>query len=839
MKRLMTDDAHVPRYWTLVLGGGAALPPGPRPGYSHAQMLSPTSLPERARAGGRVLLAALLALLCVAPSSFAREAKEGRVVVLLYPEARLLPEILAVEDAIRPTLDPAGAVHLYTEYLDLSRLSDEQYEGQVITFLREKYASRRIDLIMPVAFPTLRFFLKHRAELFPGVPAVFCAANLDAVAGLELGSDITGVRLRSEWGATLEAALALQPATRRAVVITGTSEVDESLQAAAARDLARYRDRVEVTYLTGRPIARVLDEVAALPKDAIVLFVSMLRDQAGRLFTDREVVSLIARASSVPVYSWSETHLGHGIVGGRLASFETQGTLAAELAVRVLRGEQAETLPVVDGGGTAYMFDERQLRRWGLSSSRLPPDSIVRYREASLWALYGWNVVGAGALVVALALLSTGLLIERSGRRRAELSLGERLRFETLLAELAATFSRASGTEVDREIERALRRIADFLTVDWSSLREYSEDSQTARVTHGWMADGVDPLPVELGVSEVPWSASQLQRGEMIRFTRLEELPEREAAVDRDTYRRLGIKSQVAIPLTVEGVVIGALTFSNVQAERVWQDEFLHRLPLLGEVFANTLSRRRSEMEGQRLQQDLAHVGRVSTVGELTASLAHELNQPLTAILANAQAARRMLESDQADLTELRAIVGDIVDDDERASEVIRRLRGFLTKGTLERSSVDVGVLVGQVARLVAGDAILRNAEIQLELAPDVPPVYGDRVQLQQVVLNLILNGLDAMRDVEVGRRTLVLRTAREGPATVEVTVQDSGPGIDKGALGRIFDAFYTTKADGMGMGLAIVRSIVEAHGGRVGARNSPEGGATFWFTLPVVAQGP
>ena len=759
--------------------------------------------------------------------------------VLLYPEARLLPEILAVEDAIRPTLDPAGPVHLYTEYLDLSRLSDEQYEGQVITFLREKYASRRIDLIMPVAFPTLRFFLKHRAELFPGVPAVFCAANLDAVAGLELGSDITGVRLRSEWGATLEAALALQPATRRAVVITGTSEVDESLQAAAARDLARYRDRVEVTYLTGRPIARVLDEVAALPKDAIVLFVSMLRDQAGRLFTDREVVSLIARASSVPVYSWSETHLGHGIVGGRLASFETQGTLAAELAVRVLRGEQAETLPVVDGGGTAYMFDERQLRRWGLSSSRLPPDSIVRYREASLWALYGWNVVGAGALVVALALLSTGLLIERSGRRRAELSLGERLRFETLLAELAATFSRASGTEVDREIERALRRIADFLTVDWSSLREYSEDSQTARVTHGWMADGVDPLPVELGVSEVPWSASQLQRGEMIRFTRLEELPEREAAVDRDTYRRLGIKSQVAIPLTVEGVVIGALTFSNVQAERVWQDEFLHRLPLLGEVFANTLSRRRSEMEGQRLQQDLAHVGRVSTVGELTASLAHELNQPLTAILANAQAARRMLESDQADLTELRAIVGDIVDDDERASEVIRRLRGFLTKGTLERSSVDVGVLVGQVARLVAGDAILRNAEIQLELAPDVPPVYGDRVQLQQVVLNLILNGLDAMRDVEVGRRTLVLRTAREGPATVEVTVQDSGPGIDKGALGRIFDAFYTTKADGMGMGLAIVRSIVEAHGGRVGARNSPEGGATFWFTLPVVAQGP
>ena len=782
---------------------------------------------------------ALLALLCCAASSPVREVKPGRIVVLLYPEARLLPEILAVEEAIRPTLNPEGAVSLYTEYLDLARGSDEQYERQAIAFLREKYAGRRIDLVMPVAFPTLRFFLKHRTELFPGVPAVFCAANLDAFAGFELGSDITGVRLPSEWGATLEAALALQPGTRRAVVIAGTSEVDRSLQAAAAHDLARYGDRVEVRYLAGWPIARLLDEVAALPKDSIVLFVSMLRDQAGRLFTDPEAVSLIARASSVPVYSWSETHLGHGIVGGRLASFETQGTRAAALAVRVLRGERPEALPVVDGGGTAYMFDERQLRRWGLSASRLPPGSIVRYQEASLWALYGWNIVGAGALVVALALLSTGLLIERSGRRRAELSLGERLRFETLLAEQAAMFSRVSGTDVDREIERALRRIADFLAVDWSSLTEYSEDSQTARVTHWWMAEGVDPQPVALGSRELPWSVAQLRGGDTVRFTQIEELPEIEATVDRQTYRRLGVKSQIAIPLMVEGVVIGALAFSAVATERAWRDEFVQRLQLLGEVFANTLSRRRSEMEGQRLRQDLAHVGRVSTVGELTASLAHELNQPLTAILANAQAIRRILEAGNADLTELRAIVGEIVDDDKRASEVIGRLRDFIKKGTLERSSIDMGELVGQVAGLVAGDVILRNVVINLEVAPDLPPVYGDRVQLQQVVLNLILNGLDAMRDSEVGNRTLVLRTARDGPVTVEVTVQDSGVGIEPADLDHIFDAFYTTKAEGLGMGLAIVRSIVEAHGGRVGARNNPEGGATFSLALPAVKEEP
>ena len=799
-------------------------------------MLSLLSLPERASPGRRVLLVALLALLCCASSSAARELKPARIVVLLYPEARVLPEILAVEDAIRPTLDPEGSVNLYTEYLDLGRVSDAQYERQMIAFLREKYGKQRIDLIMPVALPTLRFFLKHRAALFPGVPAVFCAANLDGT-GLELGSRITGVQLPSAWGATLDAALALQPGTRRAVVITGTSEIDRAMRAAAAHDLSRYHGRVAVDYLAGLPIARVLDQVATLPKDSIVLFVSLLRDEGGRLFTDPEAVSLIARASSVPVYGWSETHLGHGIVGGRLASFGGQGTRAGELAVRVLRGEQPETLPVVNVGGAAYMFDDRQLRRWGLSASRLPAGSVVRFEEATLWSLYRWNIVGAGALFAALALLSTGLLVERTGRRRAELSLGERLRFETLLAEQAATFSRVSGADVDREIERALRRISDFLAVDWSGLTEYSEDSQTARVTHGWMAEGVDPQPAALGFDEIPWTVTQLRRGATVRFTRIEDLPASEAAVDRQTYRRLGVKSQVAIPLTVEGVVIGALAFSAVAAERAWRDEFVQRLQLLGEVFANTLARRRAEMEGQRLRGDLAHVGRVATVGELTASLAHELNQPLTAILANAQTARRLLESDTVDLAELHAIVSDIVDDDKRASEVINRLRSLLKKGPLERSRVDMSEVVGQVAHLAAGDAILRNVATRLELASDLPPVHGDRVQLQQVVLNLILNGLDAMRSSEAGHRTLVLRATRADAATVEVAVQDSGTGIEKTVLDHIFDPFYTTKADGLGMGLAIVRSIVEAHGGQVRAANNPEGGATFSFTLPVATE--
>jgi signal transduction histidine kinase len=450
-----------------------------------------------------------------------------------------------------------------------------------------------------------------------------------------------------------------------------------------------------------------------------------------------------------------------------------------------------------------------------------------------------WQVVVGAVLILSLLLLSIGLVLERAGRRRAELSLGERLRFETLLSEQVATFSRVSGADVDRAIQRALRRIADFLAVDWGNLTEYADGSQTVRVTHWWVAEGVGPPPSAIGFDEIPWVVTRLRRGELVRFSSIEDLPESEAAVDRQTYRRLGIKSQVAVPLTVEGRVVGALAFSTVGTERTWRDEFVQRLHLLGEVFTNTLSRRRSEIEGQRLRQDLAPVGRVSTMGELTASLAHELNQPLTAILSNAQAAQRMLDSDTADLAEIREILGDIVEDDKRAGEVIYRLRGFLKKGHLELSTLDIGELVSQVARLVSSDAIIRNVVIRLELASGLPPVSGDRVQLQQVVLNLLMNGLDAMRESGAGERTLVLRTFGAGPASVVVAVEDSGVGVPEADLDHVFHAFYTTKPDGLGMGLAISRSIVEAHGGQLKARNNPEGGATFSFTLPTFQEGP
>jgi two-component system sensor kinase FixL len=224
-------------------------------------------------------------------------------------------------------------------------------------------------------------------------------------------------------------------------------------------------------------------------------------------------------------------------------------------------------------------------------------------------------------------------------------------------------------------------------------------------------------------------------------------------------------------------------------------------------------------------------------MGEMAAALAHELNQPLTAILSNAHAGERYLAQGAPPLDEIREILQDVVGDARRAGEVIQRLRSLLRKDEARFLPLDVNQVIREMATLVHTDAILRNVVIELELAPDLPTVRGDRVQLQQVLLNLVLNGMEAVGQDGAAKR-IAIRTERAG-GEMCVKVRDEGPGIPADQLSRVFETFYTTKAKGMGMGLPISRSIVEAHGGRIWAENNPDRGATFSFTLPACPPEP
>jgi signal transduction histidine kinase len=332
---------------------------------------------------------------------------------------------------------------------------------------------------------------------------------------------------------------------------------------------------------------------------------------------------------------------------------------SARIAIRVLRGEPMSSFPPMFVGTQRPRYDWRELQRWNISESRLSPDSVIEFRQPTVWERYRWYIVGALFIFALQAAMITGLLLQRTRRRRVELEL-------------------------------------------------------------------------------------------------------------------------------------------------------------------------------QRNRVELAHVTRVATVGELTTSVAHELNQPLGAILSNAEAAEMFLAANPPALDEVRDILADIRKDDQRASEVIRRMRNLLRKHDLAPKSIEINEAVEEVLRLLSIDASARKVAMKFERTAGIPSVWCDPVHFQQVVLNLVLNGMEAMAGLPEEKRQVVVRTGPANNGTVKIVVADSGPGIPVDSLPKLFEPFFTTKKEGMGMGLSIARTIIEAHHGKIWAENNSEVGATFYFTVPV-----
>jgi PAS domain S-box-containing protein len=250
-------------------------------------------------------------------------------------------------------------------------------------------------------------------------------------------------------------------------------------------------------------------------------------------------------------------------------------------------------------------------------------------------------------------------------------------------------------------------------------------------------------------------------------------------------------------------------------------------------------ARKLAEAEALRHREDLGHLSRVAAMGELTASIAHELNQPLSGIVSNAGAGQRFIDRGDVSLAELRELFADISADGRRAGNVIRGIQGMVKKGASTKKQVNLNDLVMNVVQMVHPNAMLHSCELGTFLDPDLPAIEGDPVQLQQVLLNLIINAFDAMRDTPTGRRKVMIATERNEHNAICTSVRDYGTGIPEEARERMFDQFFTTKGKGLGMGLAIVRSIVKSHGGTIAAENVDDGGARFHFTLPAKSGGP
>ena len=409
--------------------------------------------------------------------------------------------------------------------------------------------------------------------------------------------------------------------------------------------------------------------------------------------------------------------------------------------------------------------------------------------------------------------------------------------FESLLGALSTAMARVPAIEVDREIDKWLGRICLALNLDRSTMFQRDSPGRPIYASHTWLRPGLagaSRIPLDLDPErEFPKMAAWVIAGNNFVFSDRTQIPP-ELRVSEENSDRYLPRAIAALPMWAGDRVMGAVTFGRFRSPRHWRPELIERLGLVLRIFSSAIERKQSALESQKVQSELALAHRKSMMGQMVASLAHEINQPLAAILSNLGGLSRLLAHGPKDSALALRVLDNAIDDTKRAAEIVRRVHSMFKAGETLKNSLDLPALVNEVLELVSSQAALREISVSFKVARRLPRVVGDRVLLQQCLLNLIFNAFDSVVKGQRKGRIVTIEAGLEKPGWIAVKVTDNGPGVDSTIEGRLFEPFLTTKPDGMGLGLLVTRSIIEAHGGKIRSDTKAGGGATFIFTLPA-----
>jgi signal transduction histidine kinase len=611
--------------------------------------------------GRCVCVWALLSLACDLLAYSCLEAAEAKRVLILHSFGRDFRPWGQYATTIRQKLEQLSPwpLDIQDHSLVTARSSEENTEAPFIEYLNALNARHSPDLIVAIGAPAANFVQRNRARLFRTTPMVLTAVEQRRIESANLTDNDTVVAVAHDFPRSFETILQVLPGTKKIVVINGASPNEKFWLGVLRNDARTLENQVEFIWYDDLSFEDILKKTAALPPGTAIFWHLMNVDATGVAYEGDSALRQLYAVANAPIFSYDDGFFGREIVGGPMYSVVDISRLTAAVVIRILGGEKPTDVRPAPVRYAAPKFDWREMQRWGISNSNLPPGSEILFREPTFWERYRWQAALISGIILVQAALISGLLHQRRRRHLAEVESRQRL-------------------------------------------------------------------------------------------------------------------------------------------------------------------------------AELAHVNRYSAAGELTTSIAHELNQPLGSILTNTETAELMLQSSSPDLDELREILADIRRDDRRASEVIRRLRRMLKRAPFEVSEVNLHEIVGEVVGFLSAIADGRGVSLKYPPVSTALRVKGDPVQLQQVVLNLIMNAIDAASESQDGKRDVVVATSLSS-GQAEIQVRDSGPGIAADHLKGIFDPFFTTKAQGMGMGLAIARTIVEAHHGQISAENATSGGAVFRIRLPLI----
>ncbi len=737
------------------------------------------------------LAAALLLLswlLVPAAGSAPAPAPADRVLVL-YSDERLLPANVVGDEVIRRTFaaKPGSRIEFYSEFLDVARFPGDEQKRRQRDFLREKYRDRPPDLVIAGGGPALEFLVEYRAELFTGVPIVHAAVSAERLPAMRLDAKIAGNPVVRAPADTLRLALRLHPDTKMVAVVSGTLSSEHTLAEALRREAAAFGNRVQFRWLTNLSMTNLRSQLAHLPDHSVVLYLTIYRDADGTSYTPQLALSTFASASRAPIYGFYDTYLGHGIVGGEMITFEELARKAAQLAMRILAGEEPQSAARSETHVAVPMFDAREVKRWNISEKDLPPGSVLQFEDPSFWELHRRLILATISVVAIETLLIGALFAQLRRRRRAEASLRKSEETVQLAADSAGTglwsANPAGGKMWLTERTRLLFGFAPDETPNWDRLRGAIHPD--------------DRASVERAVAE-------------------------SIATGRPFYAEFRVGDG-------NGSARWILSRGHPHLERNGKPD-----TLMG-ASVDITERKRAEEERRRHAEELIHLSRVNLAGELSGSIVHEISQPLGAILANTETAELHCAQTAPDMAEVLAILADIRHDSLRAGEIVHGMRTFLRRHPMELQPLDLRTLLAEVDKLAGADAALRQTKLEFQTSSELPTIRGHRRQLQQVLLNLILNGLQAMEECPVEERRVLVTTDSAPEDKVAISVVDRGHGIPPDKLDQVFTPFLTTKVAGLGLGLSICRRIIEAHGGSISIANNHERGATVRFVLPTL----
>ena len=742
----------------------------------------------------------------------ARDAESSYRVLLLYSEARLTPSVVRTDQAFRSRLEAHSPrpVVFYSEFLDLNSFHGPELQSELVRLLAIKYRQRQIDLIVAQGQLTVPFALQQRARLFSNLPIVFVGVEPSAFTDVPASAGVTGTWRHRGWAETLDLARRLHPGIRRAVVVVGASEGERLWADSAREQLAASETMIAINYLVGAPADDVLKAVASLPADSVVLQGPFLRDGTGRDFATPAFIGRLVTVSRVPIYGLTEGVVGSGVVGGFVVSFEAHGKAAAELAVQVLAGQHP---PPKTKGTTLPMFDDRQLVRWKINRRLLPAGSVVLFHEPSLWERYQLHVIGVASVIAVQTALIVLLLVERSQRRRAQRSLAERLRFETLLSNLSAPLASCPTTAIDREITRGLRQIVEDLKTDRATLWRYDLKPGEAHVTHSWSRDGVPPMHGVAYEDQFPVIFSEVRRGQVVRLSVPSGAPD-EGSTDHRWLRQRSTMSTAVAPLVVGGVVVGSLSVGTVFEDRHWPDELVPRLRLLADVFANALARQRADEAAHESARDIQSLaGRLLTAEEderrrIGRELHDGVNQELAALSIALTGLEQRLSSDVSARQEVAWLQARSVD----LSEEMRQLSHELHPGILEYAGLS---------------AALRSHCREFDHGHDIAVTYEPGEGLGEVPADV---ALCLYRVTQEALRNAAMH-AKAGHASVTLTRRGTDLVLTITDDGRGFDL---AESRGRGLGLISLEERVRLVGGRLTIATEPQHGTKIEVVVRV-----